>query len=171
MLECLDFKKTISTVSACCASLSHARARYLLMFCVAITLSLILSGCGCGRKKKPVEVERTQHGIPVAVSRMNDKSYLEDLNQHREAQKKVARERNELAAKLKTCADRVKAGLAGDVSEEDFKAALAKDEEWQSFQEHQDALDQRVKDDLSAARETVRARLLKEEADAAAYGR
>ncbi|MFA7174725.1 MAG: hypothetical protein WC340_15185 [Kiritimatiellia bacterium] len=161
----------INTVSACCGSFSHKRVRCLLMFCVALVLSMVLSGCGCGRKKKPTEVELTPHGIPVAVSRMNDKSYLEALNQHREGQKVIAKDRAALAAKLKACAERVKAGLASDVSEEDFKAALEKDEEWRSFQEHQETLDQKVKDDLSAARETVRARLIKEQADAAAYSR
>ncbi|MDD2598594.1 MAG: hypothetical protein PHO37_05145 [Kiritimatiellae bacterium] len=171
MLECLDLKKMINSVSASRVSLSGTWARYLFMLCFALVLSMVLSGCGCGRKKKPTEVELTQHGIPVAVSRMNDKEYLAALNQHREDQKVVARERNELAEKLKACAERVKAGLAVDVSEEDFKAALEKDEEWQSCKEHQDTLDQRVKDELSDARDTVRARLIKEQVDAAAYSR
>lgn len=171
MLECLELKKTINVVCTSCESLSHAWVRYLLILCVSLILSMALSGCGCWHKKKQASGELTPQGIPIEVSRMNDKGYLEALNQHRESQKVVARERNELAEKLKLCADRVKAGLASDVSEEDFKAALEKDAEWQSYHEHQDALDQRVQDDLKEARETVRMRLIKEQADAAAYGK
>lgn len=171
MLECLELKKMKIAVPACCETLSHMWVCYLLILCVPLFLSTALSGCGCWRKKKQGSGELTAQGIPVEVSRMNDKDYLGALNQHREGQKVVARERNELAGKLKICADRVKAGMASDVSEEDFKAALEKDAEWQSYQEHQGALDQRVQDDLKEARETVRMRLIKEQADAAAYSK
>jgi hypothetical protein len=93
---------------------------------------------------------------------MQDKQYVAELDTHRNDQKVVARERNKLAAEKEVCAERIKAGLSAEVSQEDFKAALEKDEEWQRLEKIQDLRDKDVVDVLREARETVRARMLKE---------
>ena len=137
---------------------------------IAAVLVLSLSGCGCGRKKRAQSGPSNPASSTNAVSRVNDKSYVGSLEKHRGDQKVVARERNELVRKMNVCAERVKAGAAVDVSEEDFKAALEKDAEWQSLKERQAVLDQDVQDVLREARETVRKRLIKEERDVKASG-
>ena len=136
-----------------------------LFLCTISVLSLC--GCGCGKKKKD---DGTAAGQAPA-SRLQDKEYVEALNTHRADQKVVARERNDLAKRMKPVCDRVKGSLKPDASEEEFKAALVKDEEWQELLKEQARLDQDVQDVLHEARETVRERLMREGTESNAAGK
>jgi len=160
MIECFTIKKAavffnnsrhIAFLRWCCYHVS-------LFLC--IISMLILSGCGCNKKKKNSDIERE-----APVSRLDDKEYVEELNAHREDQKVVARERNQLADEMKKVGERVKGSLKPDAGEEEFKAALAKNEEWQELLKKQARLDQDVKNVLQEARETVRNRLLREQTE------
>jgi len=146
-----------------------SRVSVLIPVLSVFLLTACFSGCGCG-DNEPEKVSDTVEGANV-VNRANDKKYIESLKQHRSEQKVVARDRNKLGRDMTLCAERVKARLAADVSQEDFKAALAQDKEWQVLQERQAVLGQDVQDVLREARETVRVRLLKEEREAKASNR
>lgn len=132
------------------------RAVFLLL-CVASLL--ILSGC---KKKKKAEPSAAKK--PPA-SRMEDKEYVAALQAHRDDQKVVARERNKLAEEMKAVCERVRGSLASDIDDEEFKAALEENEEWRELLKKQERLDQDVRDVLRQARETVRARLSREQAE------
>ena len=166
MIECFIIKKTavLFNNSRYTAFLRWCCFHVPLFFCI-ISL-LVLSGCGCNKKKKNSDIERE-----APVSRLDDKEYVEELNAHREDQKVVARERNQLADEMKKVGERVKGTLKSDAAEEEFKAALEKDEEWQELLKKQACSDQDVKDVLREARETVRERLLREQAGSNAAGK
>jgi len=161
MTECFDLKPPAVALCnrrkiACIKWLCYGFSAVLSLF-----LALSLSGCGCGRKKKEDSVNPVNAAAPA--SRMEDKGYLETLDNHRDDQKVVARERNQLAKKMSVCAERVKSGLPADVTQEDYQAALEKDEEWQSLLKEQSVREQDVPDVLREAQQSIRERMLKEE--------
>ena len=166
MIECFYLKKPVGFLCNGLQTAYMKRVKVVLPVLTVLSLAVVLSGCGCGRSDKDGLSEVTP-GADVA-NRLNDKNYMKSLNSHRDDQKVVARERNKLAQKMTACAERVKGGLAEDVSKEDFNAALEKDEEWQSLKKQQAVLDQDVLDVLREARETVRERIMKEEREAKA---
>ena len=166
MIECFIIKKTA-------VFLNNSRHTAFLRWCcfqiplfLCIISLLVLSGCGCNKKKKNSDVERK-----APVSRLEDKEYVAALNVHRDDQKVVARERNQLSREMAAVCERVKGSLKPDAGEEEFKAILEKDEEWQELLKKQACLDQDVKDVLREARETVRNRLLREQAGSNAAGK
>lgn len=166
MIECLITKKTA-------VSLRNSRYTAFLQWCcvnvslfLCIISVLVLSGCGCNKKKKSPDIESK-----TPVSRLDDKEYADSLKEHRDDQKVVARGRNQLSKQMATVCERVKGTLKPDVTEEEFKAALEKDEEWQELLEKQARLDQDVKDVLEEARETVRKRLLRDQTESSAAGK
>lgn len=166
MIKCFDLKKSAVAVCNCRKGACMKWFSYGFTAVFSMLLVVSLSGCGCGRKKKPDSVDAGS--VTAPVSRMEDKGYREALDKHQEDQKVVARDRNELAAKMSVCAARVKAGLAADASLEDYKAALEKDEEWQALSKEQSAREQDIPAVLHEAQQTIRERLLKEKRDAAA---
>ena len=166
MIECFYLKKPVGFL---CNGLQTAfikSGKVILPVFAVLSLAAVFSGCGCGRSDKDGLSERDPGA--ESVNRINDKKYLDSLNSHRDDQKIVARERSQLAQKMTVCAERVKSGLAEDVSKENFKAALEQDEEWRSLKEQQAVLDQDVLDVLREARERVRERIMKEEREAKA---
>jgi len=160
MIECFDLKKPV--IMLCNDRKNKCASWFCYSFSafIAVILVISLSGCGCGRKK---EADSTSSSDSAdSVPRMQDKQYVAELNTHRDDQKVVARERNKLAADKEACSARIKAGLSPDASQEDFNAALEKDEEWQRLEKQQELRDKDVVEVLREARETVRARMLKE---------
>ena len=166
MIECFITKKTAVFFN----NSRHTTFLRWCRICVPVSLCIIsmfvLSGCGCNKKKKAAAAENK-----APVSRLNDKEYVAALEAHRADQKVVARERNQLMDKMESVSVRVKSTLKPDVSEEEFKAALEKDEEWQELLKKQEQVNQDVKDVLAEARETVRKRLMKEQAESDAAGK
>lgn len=164
MIECFLPKKT---AVSCCNS------RYVpflrsLFYCVSLFICvislLVLSGC---KKKKKVDAAAEQK---APASRLDDPEYVAALNAHREDQKVVARKRNDHAKEMTKFCEQVKGSMRADVSEEEFKAALETNEQWQVFVKGQERLDQDVKDLLQEARATVRERLLRDQAESNSDG-
>jgi len=170
MTECFDLRKSMGAFCTCCRNTCLRVWRCVFPAVICVVLVVALSGCGCGRKKAVESGGSAPAGVAEPVSRVSDKSYRAALEKHRDDQKVVARERNQLGDEMREKAERVKAGLAAEVSEEDFKAALEQDEEWQKLKERQAVLDQDVQNVLREARETVRERIMREERDAKASG-
>jgi hypothetical protein len=166
MIECFELKKPADTLCSQRKTACFKWLRYSVSAVCVIFLAISFSGCGCGKKKKASSDNSVEATEPV--SRMEDKGYREVLNKHQDDQKVVARERNELAARMSACAERVKAGLPADITQEDYKAALEKDEEWQSLLKAQSASDQDVRDVLHESQQSIRERMLKEARDAKA---
>ncbi|MFO7937739.1 MAG: hypothetical protein R6V06_09070 [Kiritimatiellia bacterium] len=123
---------------------------------------LILCGCGCGRKKGD-----EADAADAPVSRLRDKEYVEALDKHREDQKGLAGKRNQLAQEMEAVAARIRKNLNQDATEDEITAALEKDEEWLRLKEESDHLDQNVKDVLQETRNTIRERMLREQAETA----
>jgi len=157
MTECFIIKKPA-------VHLNNSWGTSLLRWCcfslpLFIFILSMLVICGCKKKNKDESAPVSQ----APVSRLQDKEYVAALKKHREDQKVVARERNQLVDEMETVCKRVKASLKPDASEEEYKAALEKDEEWQKLLEKQARLDQDVKDVLEEARNTVRERLIRDQ--------
>jgi len=169
MNKCNFLKKDIVMMVKLRLIAFKIRVSVLIPVLSVFLLTAFFSGCGCG-DNKPQNVTDTNKVADV-VNRVNDKTYMDSLKQHRAEQKVVARDRNQLGREMTLCAERVKAGLAADVSQDDFKAALAQDKEWKVLQDRQAVLGQDVQDVLREARETVRERLLKEKREAKASNR
>ena len=168
MIECFIIKKPVvfSKNSRNTSFLRWFGCYVSLFLCIISVLGLC--GCGCNKNKKKDDAATAEQ---KPVNRLQDKEYVEALKTHREDQKVVARERNDLAKRMKPVCDRVKGSLKPDASEEEFKAALEKDEEWQELLKEQARLDQDVQDVLQEARETVRERLMRKGTESNAAGK
>lgn len=158
--------------------LCNSRRAFLIGWCrlglpvfVAVVCVISLCGCGCGKKKDDADSSTAAQNTDSSTAaqdttltgRINNKEYLAALKAHQNGIKAVARKRNQLGCQMKVVAERVKAGLPADASNEDFKAALEKDKEWQELLKKQKQTDQDVQDALSKARKTIQQGMLREQ--------
>ncbi len=155
--------------SQICGRSAHFIRRWMYFMCIMMLLPCLLFICGCGGKKEPenASAEPKTGGV---VSRAADKEYMKSLVSHQAKITAVARQRDELNQRMKSVADAVKSELGEDVSEEEFKAALAQSAEWQSLLKHQAEINAGASNTLEEARSIIRERILREERENAAAG-
>lgn len=132
------------------------------MVCMAVVSTVFMTLFAAGCKKKVVENSigpAPKKLESVYTNRMNDAAYVEALHSNRVTQSVQAKERHALAALIKACEERVKAALPPGADEAAFKAALARDPEWQKLDARKAQVDGSIQATLSDARETIRRRM------------